>query len=138
MLAELVVIHRLTAIASANNFALTPDRRDQIPTNLTAQVTTQHVSSDGNSSLSGDAGPDHERIQITVFSRNKSDGIRIMKAIRQNLGGFRGELTLASFGKVFVSDCLHAGTRQIYDPVADGSQDGDYTLSIDFILSTSI
>jgi hypothetical protein len=137
MIPEAVVAIKLAQIATANNFIFLPDRRDQREPTDKAIATTQLIASNGNRTLANDSLLDHARVQVTVTSPVKRTALLAARAIRLHLSGFRGEVTSTQFGTIFVSDCMYAGSRAIYDPPSDGSQSGDYAIAVDFEITTS-
>jgi hypothetical protein len=148
MEAELAVAALLAMIEESAGFRYTPDRRDQRePSDVSTYVTTTVISCESNYQLIGNPELDHTRVQINIFAINKRNGIVVMRAIRNHLQGFRGEVSIDDYpdedgqprqlGKVFVSDCSPAGARTLYSPAGDGSESGDYTIAVDYILSTT-
>lgn len=139
MEAELAVLQLLASIEQSGRFVVTPDRRDQRePGDVSVYVTTQLISSDTDSTLNGDTQLDASRVQINIFSTKKSDTARVARAIRNVLSGFRGEVVIPEIGYVFVCDCSPAGKRNLYSPPADGSEEGDYVLALDYTLTVNV
>lgn len=134
MYAEAAIAILLNQIASEANLAIVPDRRDQsTPTNKTV-VTYQQVSSDGNSSLAGSSHQDKVRVQIDLSGPRKSDVLIASKKIRDHIDGYRGQLDGQEYGPIFVCGIEYSSGRSTYSPPSDGSQAGDYTHAVDYMI----
>jgi hypothetical protein len=138
MLSTLVVTQMLLEISEEHNFLVTPKRRDQRePGDRRCFVVLHQISGSGTHTLAGDAGMDFDRIQIDVAGLVLSDCHRVVRAIRRHIRTRRGPVEIPGFGTYFLCDCQYGGIRDLYSPPVDGSEQGDYVLSLDLILTLS-
>lgn len=138
MLATLVITQVLLEIAEQQNFLVTPKRRDQRePGESRCFVVVNYISGSGEHTLTGDAGIDSDRVQVDVAGLLQSDCLQVVRAIRRHVRNRRGPVEIPNFGTYFLCDCQYGGIRDLYSPPVDGSDQGDYVLSVDLILTLS-